>query len=66
MGVSEEARPARPHGLAIERGFFVVSEEMKERRQSAYFVEGRHTGRIDDLADLAANVRLDRDEVTNP
>jgi predicted DsbA family dithiol-disulfide isomerase len=39
-----------------------VQEEMKERLQSAYFVEGRHTGRVDDLADLAVDVGLDRDE----
>jgi predicted DsbA family dithiol-disulfide isomerase len=29
---------------------------------SAYFVEGRHVGRVDDLADLAAEVGLDRDD----
>ncbi|WP_286690546.1 MULTISPECIES: DsbA family oxidoreductase [unclassified Aeromicrobium] len=38
-------------------------EEMKERLLAAYFVEGRHVGRVDDLADLAAEVGLDRDEV---
>lgn len=37
--------------------------EMKERLLAAYFVEGRHVGRIADLADLAAEVGLDRDEV---
>ncbi len=37
--------------------------EMKERLLKAYFVEGRHVGRIEDLADLAAEVGLDRDEV---
>jgi predicted DsbA family dithiol-disulfide isomerase len=36
---------------------------MKERLLRAYFVEGRHVGRIDDLADLAADVGLDRDDV---
>ena len=30
---------------------------------SAYFVEGRHVGRVEDLADLAAEVGLDRDDV---
>lgn len=45
---------AKAHGVQIE---------MKERLLSAYFVEGRHIGRIDDLADLAAEVGLDRDEV---
>ncbi len=37
--------------------------EMKERLLSAYFVEGRHVGRIEDLADLAAELGFDRDEV---
>ena len=37
--------------------------EMKERLLSAYFEEGRHVGRIADLADLAADVGLDRDKV---
>ncbi|MFP7833085.1 DsbA family protein [Marisediminicola sp. LYQ134] len=33
--------------------------EMKERLLSAYFVEGRHVGRVDDLVELAAEVGLD-------
>ena len=37
--------------------------EMKERLLKAYFEEGRHVGRIEDLADLAAEIGLDRDEV---
>lgn len=37
--------------------------DMKERLLSAYFAEGRHVGRIDDLADLAAEIGLDRAEV---
>ena len=36
---------------------------MKERLLAAYFVEGRHVGRVGDLADLAAEVGLDREEV---
>jgi predicted DsbA family dithiol-disulfide isomerase len=36
--------------------------EMKERLLSAYFIEGKHVGRIDDLADLAQEIGLDRDE----
>ena len=35
--------------------------EMKERLLRAYFVEGKHVGRTEDLADLAAEVGLDRD-----
>jgi len=45
---------AKAHGLQLE---------MKERLLSAYFEEGRHVGRIAELADLAVEVGLDRDEV---
>ncbi|MCW2748919.1 MAG: disulfide bond formation protein DsbA, partial [Aeromicrobium sp.] len=37
--------------------------DMKERLLKAYFIDGRHVGRIQDLADLAAEIGLDRDEV---
>lgn len=37
--------------------------EMAERLMSAYFTEGKHVGRVDDLVDLAAEVGLDADEV---
>jgi len=36
--------------------------EMKERLLKAYFEEGRHVGHLDDLADLAAEVGLERAE----
>ena len=36
--------------------------EMSERLFAAYFEEGRHVGRTDDLVDLAAEIGLDRDE----
>jgi predicted DsbA family dithiol-disulfide isomerase len=35
--------------------------EVAERLMSAYFTEGRHVGRIDDLVDLAAEAGLDAD-----
>lgn len=35
--------------------------ELVERLFQAYFTEGRHVGRVDDLADLAAEIGLDRD-----
>jgi predicted DsbA family dithiol-disulfide isomerase len=44
---------AKQHGKQIET---------KERLLAAYFVEGRHVGRDEDLADLAAEVGLDREE----
>lgn len=37
--------------------------QMKERLLKAYFEEGRHVGRIPDLADLAAEIGLDRGDV---
>lgn len=40
-----------------------VQHEMKERLLAAHFAEGRHVGRIADLADLAAEVGLDRNDV---
>jgi predicted DsbA family dithiol-disulfide isomerase len=45
---------AKSHGRQLD---------MKERLLKAYFVDGRHVGRIEDLADLAAEIGLDRDEV---
>jgi predicted DsbA family dithiol-disulfide isomerase len=47
---------AKAHGKQLE---------MKERLLSAYFEQGRHVGRIDDLADLAAEIGLDRAEVVS-
>lgn len=43
---------AKDHGKAAE---------MKERLLRAYFTEGRHVGHDDGLADLAAEIGLDRD-----
>jgi predicted DsbA family dithiol-disulfide isomerase len=37
--------------------------DMKERLLKAYFIDGRHVGRIEDLADLAAEIGFDRDDV---
>ena len=45
---------AKAHGKQIE---------MKERLLKAYFEEGQHVGKIENLADLAAEVGLDRAEV---
>lgn len=46
--------------LAKARG---LQLELVERLFTAYFEQGRHIGHDDDLADLAADVGLDRDEV---
>lgn len=45
---------AKQHGKQVQ---------LKERLMAAYFTEGRHVGRIPELADLAAEVGLDRDDV---
>jgi len=45
---------AKAHGAQLE---------MKERLMKAYFEEGRHVGRIPELADLAAEIGLDREDV---
>ncbi len=36
-----------------------LQHEMEERLMSAYFTEGKHVGRIDDLVELAVEVGLD-------
>ena len=45
---------AKAHGRQLE---------MKERLLKAYFVDGRHVGKIDDLADLAEETGFDRADV---
>ena len=37
-------------------------DEMKERLLQAYFVDGGHVGRIDDLVEYAGEIGLDRDQ----
>ena len=45
---------AKAHGVQLAA---------KERLLKAYFVDGAHVGRVSDLADLAAEIGLDRDDV---
>ncbi len=45
---------AKAHGKQLE---------MKERLLKAYFLDGGHVGRVEDLADFAAELGLDRDDV---
>lgn len=47
--------------LAARHG---VQIEVKERLMRAHFTEGRHIGRIDELADIGAEAGIDRDTVT--
>lgn len=46
---------AKAHGRQLET---------KERLLRAYFSEGRHLGHVDELAEIAADVGLDRDDVS--
>lgn len=58
-----QTNTVRAHQLlhyAKERG---RQAEMKEALLRAYFVDGGHVGRIEDLADLAETVGLDRTDV---
>lgn len=59
----QQTRTLKAHELlhlAKARG---LQDPMKERLLSAYFVEGRHVGRVEELVALAAEVGLDADEV---
>lgn len=63
MAALRHTRTIRAHQvlhLAKSRG---LQPELKERLLSAYFTEGRHVGHDEDLADLAEEVGLDRQEV---
>lgn len=53
LAAHELLHHAKAHGKQVE---------MKERLLKAYFEEGQHVGRVQVLADLAAEVGLDRDE----
>ena len=53
----------RAHELVQHARVHGVQAAMKERLLRAYFTEGRHVGRVEDLADLAGEVGLDRAEV---
>lgn len=60
LGDIKVTNTAKAHELihfAKEHG---KGPEMKERLLRAYFTEGRHVGHADDLADLAAEIGLDR------
>ncbi|MFC4555577.1 DsbA family oxidoreductase [Georgenia faecalis] len=50
----EALHHAKAHGRQLE---------LVERLLAAYFEEGRHLGRAEEVADLAAEVGLDRDDV---
>ncbi len=59
----QQARTLKAHELLHLAKAHGLQEPMKERLLSAYFVEGRHVGRTEDLVALAGDVGLDADEV---
>ena len=59
----QQTRTLKAHELLHLAKAHGVQEPMKERLLSAYFVEGGHVGRTDDLVTLAVQVGLDADEV---
>lgn len=63
FGSLQHTNTLRAHELLHYAKAKGAQAAMKERLMRAYFSEGRHVGRIDDLADLAAEVGLDRDDV---
>jgi predicted DsbA family dithiol-disulfide isomerase len=63
MSALQHTRTLKAHQLLHLAKAHGLQSPMKERLLSAYFTEGRHVGHDDDLADLAAEVGLDRAEV---
>lgn len=63
MEIAQRANTFQAHRLIGYAERHGVQGAMKERLLQAYFIEGRHVGDLDQLADLAAEVGLDRDEV---
>jgi predicted DsbA family dithiol-disulfide isomerase len=59
----QHTRTVKAHQLLHYAKAHGVQREAKERLLRAYFVEGRHVGRDEDLADLAVELGLDRDDV---
>ncbi|WP_044438547.1 DsbA family oxidoreductase [Agreia bicolorata] len=59
----QHANTVKAHELIHYAKSKGVQLQAKERLLKAYFEEGRNVGRIDDLADLAAEIGLDRDDV---
>jgi predicted DsbA family dithiol-disulfide isomerase len=58
-----QTRTLKAHELLHLAKAHGVQEQMKERLLSAYFVEGRNVGDVEQLADMAVEVGLAREEV---
>ncbi len=63
FGALQHTNTVKAHQLLHYAKQHGKQAETKERLLAAYFVEGRHVGRDEDLADLAAEVGLDRGDV---
>ncbi|CAM3453254.1 DsbA family oxidoreductase [Isoptericola cucumis] len=63
MGDVRHTKTLKAHELLHLAKAFGKQAEMKERLLRAYFTEGRHVGRVEELADLAAEVGLEREAV---
>jgi predicted DsbA family dithiol-disulfide isomerase len=63
LGAARPTSTRRAHQLLHLAKTHGLQPEMKERLLSAHLVEGRHVGRKDELADLASEVGLDRENV---
>jgi predicted DsbA family dithiol-disulfide isomerase len=59
----QHANTVKAHELIHYAKAKGVQLQAKERLLKAYFEEGRNVARIDDLADLAVEIGLDRDDV---
>lgn len=59
----QQTRTLKAHELLHLANAHGLQGPMKERLLAAYFEQGRHVGRVDELALLAAEVGLDPDEV---
>ena len=59
----KHTRTVKAHQLVHYAKAHGLQAEAKERLLRAYFVEGRHIGREPELADLAAEINLDRADV---
>jgi predicted DsbA family dithiol-disulfide isomerase len=59
----QQTRTLKAHELLHLAKAHGLQEPMKERLLAAYFEQGRHVGRLDELAALAGEVGLDSDEV---
>ena len=59
----KHTRTVKAHQLLHYAKAHGLQRETKERLLSAYFVEGRHIGRDEDLADLAEELGMDREDV---